>query len=328
MHAFLDKQLIKQLCGNISEETRESLLTLILKDHSQIVLDWPSFLTYIDCDALFDAWPPFDDNNPLFNYLITLLTDDPQQESVTRAFDQLFVACLTQVKDLPQLNDTFLLQQIEDKKLFVEKEVSALFSESLHTYEHALRGNPKALLHDLTLYLAWDRVCVHLASIFDYAFTNLQDFSGINILHECLLESFQHIHNQGRTNPGFFRLLEAFYAFQMREENLQTHPESDWQLLCQSSGALKSREILIDVSYINAALLPHGRHAVIRVYTLDSPERVKASFSLATFTMEKLKRERHNWLYTLAKVDVHCLQKTQNGFLLDATLVLFDSSDT
>lgn len=176
-------------------------------------------------------------------------------------------------------------------------------------------------MHDLILYLAWDRVCVHLAIVFENVDQNPNIRNGLEVLKECLLESFQHITSQGKTLPGFFRLVETLYAYQMREEYLQTYTDSEWLILCEGSRALKPRESLGDLLYIDAAVvhdqeLNETPKEFLKMFTLEVVEKVNASLSLADYMIEQLKRDDPRWRYNLRPVEIICLREFQGSLFV------------
>lgn len=325
MNAFIDNQLIQKIIAEEVENGENSLVESciqagILADEQsfQIIFGWPSLLEYIGQGSLFEAFPKFDKHNPLFAFITSSLTLDSEKDFLFRLYDQIFVECLTQVKALSQIHPAFILSQIQKKKS------SALFSRSLDHYEKILTGDPANTLHHLILYLAWDRVCVNLALLFEHIYPDLESQEGLRVFKECLLESFQHITEQGKAVPGFFRLLEALYAYQMREEVIQTHTDAEWLALCQSSRALRSRENIPDVFYIDAALVDHRKlkslikeKEPVRVLTLDSIDKVKASLLFADYMIEKLKIEIPEWPYTFRPLEIICLKENDNRLLVD-----------
>lgn len=252
-----------------------------------VELSWPSFLECLNIRSVFENFPKCNEENKLFAFIKDILAAGCEKELYYRLYDQVFVECLTQVKSLEQVNATYLLEQIQKKKSF----------QGLEQYKKKLEEHPYDTLHDLTLYLAWDRVTVFFASLFDTAL-DVKDQEGLYLFKECLVESFQHITMQGKTIPSFFRLIEALYAYYLRDENLQTHTESEWLALCQGSCTLESREELIDVPYIDIKSLED------KIFTLDSPDKVKARIALAHCIIEKLKKEDLNCQYILNAAEV------------------------
>ncbi len=319
MNIFIDNKLVRKI---IAQETESGESTLgescvqagILEDKRffQITFGWPSLLEYIGQGSLFEALPKFD-SHPLFTFAISSLTLDSEKDFLFRLYDQIFVECLTQIKALSQIHPTFILNQLQQKK------PPALFSRSFKHYEKILTEDPANTLHGLILYLAWDRVCVNLALLFEHIYPDLKSSEGLAVLKECLLESFQHITEHGKAVPGFFRLLEALYAYQMREEVIQTHTDADWLVLCQSSRALRLRENLSDVFYMDAALVDQRKlkslskeKEPLKVLTLDSVDKVKSSLLLADYMIEKLKFETPEWSYILRPLEIVCLKEEEN----------------
>lgn len=224
---------------------------------------WPSFLKYLGLGSIFSNLPPFDQTQPLFVACVSTMHANTEKEVLFYMYDRLFAEVLTQIKNLPEINAPFLLQAIEQKRktpsfLEAEKVPSAL----LTAYETAFKEKSADTIHDLVLYLAWDRMCVWMGSLFNFQSANPKFIQGISHLKECLIESYHHIAQQGKTSPGTYRLIEALIFYQMREENLQKHSAEDWALLNQSFRLLKNQDELVEDP-------------------LDSPEDVQSYLALA-----------------------------------------------
>lgn len=309
MNSYVDNKLLRFLCA--SAESKETFLTLcaeaglVAEDlPRQIDLDWPSLLEYIGQGNLYDSFQALDEHNAFLAFVLATLASDLPSHLYMELYDRIFVECLTSVKDLPQIQQAFLLSHIQTKQ---HLPIATLFSESLEKYVSALTDDPYNTIHDLTLYLAWDRMCVFLAVVFELFVPKDSRLHGLEVLKGCLIESFQHITGQRRTSPGFFRFIEALYAYHMRQENLQSHTDEEWLKLCQGARALKPREELSDVPYANAAVIDvnHLKDSkALRVFTLHSVERATATLALTDCMIQKLKREVPDWHYALAPVDI------------------------
>lgn len=268
---------------------------------------WPSLLEYLDLGQLFSRFPPFDEKEILFTATVSALSEIDNPEDLFYIYDSLFTERLKQVKALPEVDAAFLLQKIEEKKNRLSFwEMEKILSPDLARQEKALREEAPRAIHDLVLYLAWDRMCVSMARLFDYQSAHPVYQQNIRKLRWCLIESYQHIAAQGKTSPSFYRMVEALFYYQMREEHLQLHPEADWELLTQSFSALKQPHELIDVFYIDHALITGAEqsgHSSCHL-TLDPPEVVQARLALARYTIERLKEEFPQWDYTLGESSI------------------------
>jgi hypothetical protein len=284
-------------------------------------LDWPAFLGSIDLGSIFESFPKFDHTNKLFALLISNLVLESRNDLIIRLYDQVFVECLTEVKALPQMNPAYLIGKILEKRQSLTSESSNILAEPLERYEILFERNPSSIMHDLVLYLAWDRVCVRLAIIFEYNFPDQKIPKGMQVLKECLKESFQHITGQGKTRPSFFRLAEAMYAFYMREENLKSHTESEWLVLCQGAKVLTFREDLADVCYVDAAIKNlHGKNSEVEplhFFTMDSIEKVNARLTLSRFILEKFKQDESEWHYVFSSSEIVCVKKSSGLLAID-----------
>lgn len=306
MKISVDNQVIR-----LFSTEGEKLLNGSLGEESVLHFAWPSFLEYLELGNLFSRLSPFDSTNLLFKASVSALCEVDNPEDLFYIYDSLFTEMLKQVKSLPEMDPLFLLQKIEEKK---EKlsfwEMEKFVSPPLSAREKELREDAPNAMHDLVLYLGWDRMCVSMGRLFDYQSNDPKYLQNLKNLKWCLIESYQHIAGQGRTSPSFYRMQEALFYYEMREEHLQLHPEADWELLTQSFPVLKDPNELIDCFYIDHAVvtsvesnLPLPSHL-----TLDPPEIVERRLALARYMIDRLKEEIPQWKYTL--LDSHIIHLT------------------
>lgn len=301
MEIIVDNRIINLLAQKAPELTK---IPFISEPGHQLSFRWPSLLSYLRLGTLFSSLPAFDESQPLFPVSVTMLCENEDKEILYYVFDRLFTENLNQIKNLPQIQAPFLLQTIKTHR---QTATDSFLSEILAACETAFEVNTAHTMHDLILYLAWDRMCVCMARLFDHQSTDSKFLNGINVLKECLLESYQHITQQGMTTPGIYRMLESFYFYEMREENLQKLSEADWEILNQSSRVLKEPEELADFFYIDDAVVP--AEAVkseadnsMCYLTMESNEKIHARLALAQLMMRKLQ-----WNYVLQPKDIVCL---------------------
>lgn len=327
MRIFVDNRLMQKIIDD------ESMSRALLKIGSQLKsggeqqtfqlsCGWPSFLELIGITNLFETFPKFDDQNKLFAFTLSILTSNPDKEVVIELYERIFVECLTQVKSLAQINAAFLIEKIRAKRESLSASADQLLAPALAHYEKYFIEASSNAMHDLILYLAWNRVCVDLAILFDSS-QNLQLKKEFDIFMECLIESFQHITGQGKSAPGFFIMIEALYAYQMREENIQLHSGPEWLVLCQSAQALKSREQLSDVFYIDDSIVDQEQleHAEpVYVLTLDSETKVQSTLSLTNEMIKKIKNIDPSWHYKLGPVKILCVEEKENGLEITTTI--------
>ena len=257
MKITIDNQVVSyfslhpaQIAGNPS----------ISKLKHPISFRWPSLLEYLGLGSIAANLPPFDQANPLFNACLETLWNKVEKEVLFHVYDRIFAENLTRIKALPQLNAPYLLQAIQERRrqssfLAVEK----VLSQTLGSYEAAFIEKPSYTIHDLILYLAWDRMCVCMSRLFDYQSADQNYIRGIEVFKECLIESYQHITLQGRTSPGIYRMLESLLFYQMREENLHKHTPTQWTLISRNFQALVPEDKLADVFYIDDAVTVEER---------------------------------------------------------------------
>lgn len=328
MKIYPDNKLIKKLKSLVDKKEITFFFNEYVKKkfpHDgkplQFMLEWPLLLEYLDLSLLFDPFPKLDVQNKIFSSVIEVLKLDSDKDVIVYLYDQIFVECLTQVKALPQVNFQTLIDQIHfawANPLFPQDEDP--FAAALDSYEKRLTENPYDTIHDLILYLAWDRVCVYLGTIFDD--TTLKISNGLEILKECLIESFWHITEQGRTTPSLFRLVEALFAYEMKEENFQCHSEREWQVLCQGAVTLQSHDDLINVSYLDSGVSAGGQaeKSLLTVFTLESVDKVKARMALIDYIGAKLKKEAPDYQFALSPFEIHCLKESKKAFLVEEVI--------
>ena len=305
MKTYIDSRVMRKA---------EGLKELVIGDDQDwIFFGWSSLLKYLNMEPLFENFPVFNEENDLFSFMILAIARDEKEEFIIRLYDQVFVECLTHVKAIPQIQPEFILAEIRKNQSKNKK-----ISFSLDEYEQLLLETPYEAIHSLILYLAWDRVCVNLTKVFEYVFLDLKGRKGLETLKKCLVESFLHITEQGKSLPSFFKLKEALYAYQMREENLQIHTEEEWLVLCQGLGVLEHGGDLSDVVYIDAAL-GKGLEPV-KIVTLDPTEEVKIGLSLGRCLVGKLKKEFPEWQYDFAPLEIVCLKENLGTMLVDEIL--------
>lgn len=338
MQCYVDHRLLK-LIEKKSHSDNWPFKLLI--DHAinredlslDILLGWPSLLELLDLGNLFEDFPYLTHQSELYSFIIARLAYASEQENLIRAYDQIFVECLTYVKALPMIHPDVLLEKIEKKQRLLQSHGdTSFFSASLGRYEKLLAEDPKNFMHDLILYLAWDRVCINLAMIFEHVSVDVNVQPGLNVFKHCLIESFEHITGQRRTRPSFFRLMEALYAFQMRNENMDSPTDAEWSILCEGAVALTPREKLSDAWFIDGAIKSQsqlneiGNHKeLLKVLTIDSPENIHASMSLASYMIHILNTSNTGKVFYFQPTEVMCL-KEKEGQLYDVcTLRFFDS---
>lgn len=297
MKTLLDNQIIRILI----DDPAQLLERLSFQEHaSKICFGWPSLLECLDIESLWTSFPAFDNSAPIFKSCLSILHESTKEESIFHLFDRLFAENLTQVKNLRQVDSSFLLEAIRVRR----QQLSSLLIPALSEFEIAFEEHTAYIMHDLILYLAWDRMCVCLSRLFDYQSTDPNVIKGLEILQNCLIESFQHITRQGKTHPSLYRLLESLFFYQMREENLNKHTEAGWAILNQSFPVLKSQEQLADFLYIDHAIIPNNDHYL----TLDSIDKVNTRLAFARYMTDKIASENPEWKFNLLPKNIICIK--------------------
>jgi hypothetical protein len=327
MKIYPDDKLIKKISNSTLEE-RHSIINTCWNafchedgSHLQFLLGWPALLEYLDFEPVFENFPKLNKQNKIFSAVIEVLKMDSDKEVVVYLYDQIFVECLREVKMLKQVDPKVLLDQIRfkhDYSLFQGYEDP--FSRTITYYERRLIQEPQNIIHDLILYLAWDRACIYLAALFNEI--SLQLKNGLEILRECLIESFQHITENGKTIPSLFRFVESLYAYMMKEENFQKYTESEWEILCKSPIALPSTDDLPHASYIDAGL-SYGKQLdpfILKFLTFEDAEIIKARLTISEFTLSRLQKEIQGWQYVLRPCEIACLKEENNRLIVDSII--------
>lgn len=330
MKIYPDAKLIEKILSSTPEE-RQTILNACSKalknedkTHLQFLLGWTALLEYLDFEPIFEHFPKLNENK-IFASVVEVLKLEADKEVIVYMYDQIFVECLREVKKLHQVHPKILIDQIHFKRdhpLFPANEDP--FSTSLAYYETRSIKEPQAFMHDLVLYLAWDRVCVYLMALFNEP--SLMIKNGLNVMRECLIESFQHITENGKTIPSLFRLVEALYAYMMKEENLQSYSAAEWEILCKSPLALQSIDDLTHASYIDAGL-SYGKQIdpfILKFLTFDDAEKVKARLILTELILNNLQKEIPSWQYVLRPCEITCLKEENNELIVN---VIINSQD-
>ncbi len=307
MKLIVDNQIARLLAHDPSKILKSPIMS---NPDNLIQFRWPSLLEYLGLGSLLLDLPVFDKTNPLFGASISTMWKTDEKEVIFHVYDHLFTEILNQIRALPQINGPFLLQSI---KAGIEKSPKILLP-ALVVYEGAFLEKAAHTMHDLILYLAWDRMCVWMASLINYQSTDSKFVHGLDVLQQCLIESYHHITQQGRTSPSLYRMIETLFYYQMREENLQNHTAEEWTLLSQSFPNLKGENELTDIYYIDDAAI-HEENCYL---TLDSSDTVDRRVALAQFMIAKINERFPQWEYVL---------HPQNVVHLMAPTFMYDSED-
>lgn len=302
MKTTLDHPLLRALLLD-SEKVLPTLNRLGIK--GEISWDWGSFLTYLDLGHLLQSLPALTQMEPLFSGTISTLNEIETSEELFHVYDSLFILVLKKIKALQEVDSSFLLSKIREKKESHSfKEVEKFFLHALEGYEKSLKEDPHGTIHDLILYLAWNEICGYLSELFDHPSNHPLFLENLKKLKKCLIESYQHITQGGEKNVSFSSLMEAVFYYQMREERLPLHSKENWDLLTQSFPLLKGAKQLSDFFYIDSLLHLESNKEDFRHLTIDSLEHVQSRRKLAIYMMEHCKNEVPGWSYHLPRCQV------------------------
>jgi hypothetical protein len=247
-------------------------------------MNWPYLFKALSIGPLFEEFPLVDEKDSLFSCIVSSLETGEDKEFLIQLYDQVFVECLTLVQTMPEVDPFYLLSKIKEKRQ----------SDELLSYQERLEKEPYLARHDLVLYLAWDRVCVYLAVLFERSYRQKAALEGLQVLKDCLVESFLHINSLGKTKPGFFRMAEALFAYYLREELIDTHSEEEWDVFCKSTSILRPRDQWIDVPYVDECIMT-TRQEPGSYESQDSLDVIELSQKFAKCMIEKLQKEYPEW---------------------------------
>ncbi len=291
---IVDNKIVKLLAHDAAKIIHNPIFS---NPDDRIRFRWPSLLEYLELGSVLSDLPTFDETQPLFVACVATLCAHEEKDVVCYVYDRLFAEILNQIKSLPQINAVFLLEAIKKRRQDPSfSKVERVLSSTLAAYETALQEIESQTIQNLTLYLAWDRMCMSMRRLFDYPSTDPKFIKGLDVLKECLIESYQHIEAQGQTAPGIYRMLEAFLFYHMREENIQKHTATEWAMLAQSFQILKEQGDLVDYFYIDDAVKEDNSECYV---TLESSVRVNSRLALAKYLMNQLKLTVLDWHYIL-----------------------------
>lgn len=298
MEVIVDKNIIKSLLSNLLKVNTD----LLTDPKNKIGFRWPTFLKYLDIEPFSTDFPIFDEANVIFQASLDVLHTWKDNDTIFHMYDRLFAEILSLIKALPQIDPNFLLEAAKKRPPLVPSELEKAMTAAFAIYEKALVENTYHTMHDLILYLGYDRICVWIAHLFDYPSSEPKFIRGIKVLKECLIESYLHISNQGRTFPSIYRLFETLVFYNMREDVLNQHTPDDWAILSQSFSVLKGDRDISDVFYIDDAVLTTSK---LKTYpeccylTLNNPDEINLQHHLAKFMLKKLAIEFPDWNYKL-----------------------------
>jgi len=338
MKAFIDNTLLDTLVSKnqenyprVIEEACQQANLLFEKDQVQLIYYWPTLLQLLKLDSIFDNFFELKEQHPLFDAINTTINTEFDVDVLIRLYDQLFVECLTHVKNIPEIDAQFLVEKIKEIRIrAVPSDLQELISPLLDYYEKYLTFNTAHAMHNLVLFLAWDRMCVNTAILFEHDSASNTIRPGLNILKVCLLESFQHITTQNKTAPSFFRLLEALYADEMRQENLDIPTEQGWLALCQGARLLKPRNKLANVFFIDEALTttsvikdsPEDTQ-LLKILTVEPFETLQAGITVCKYLNERISLLMPEWPYLLRPIEAICFINDEDLQLICVKYLFF-----
>lgn len=301
MRIIVDNHIVKQL----NTDPTVILANPLFQDSDALIrFEWPSFLEYIGMGSIYSELPVFNHTHKLFDAIVNTLSTHDEEGVVFHIYDHLFAENLKQISAHPRINPGYLVDSIRAKKKTPEfLEAHKILSKTMDDYEINFIDDTANKMHNLILYLAWDRMCVCVSYLFNHQSVEPKYLDGIAGVGDCLIESYQHISQHGRTAPGISRMIETLFYYEMREENLQRHSDAVWELLTKSFPSLKPQDELMDFLYIDNAVIPFEKYNNELYLTRDSADIIDTRITLAEYMAEKLN-------YSLSPKTIHTLNGT------------------
>lgn len=263
---------------------------------SDVIFNWTSLFHYLKLQDIFENFPRFDADNPLFQGYVETLAKPIDKKGLCDLYDHLFKECLVHVKALDAIDPAALIERIQNAK----KTAPAPIRKVLEQFESSFLFDLQSTMHSLILYLAWDRFCICLARLFDQQSDNPVFQNNLLVFRECLIESYDHIKQLGRTVPSFYRLMEALFFFEMREEKLQQHAKEHWEILNQSFSIFSKPEILVDPIHMNVSTVPDEEQVL---FLTGSPQKqTDLERALTAYFLGVIQKELQKSSYFISNV--------------------------
>ncbi len=294
MKLIIDNKIAKKLSD---EET----INQIFEDRDTVVFRWPSLFTYLKINPLKD-FSEFDETSPIFQTCLSSLHVCEEKEHLQHIYDTLFIEIISQIKSLAGMNASYFLHKIDECK-----NKKKMITDALSPFKMAFLNDTSKTMHDLILYLSFDKMCLCLSKFFDYQTTNKTFISALKILKECIIESYQHITSDGKCFLSFYRLIESLFFYELREENLQKHREEYWKILNQSFSIIEPEVEFPDFFYIDDALKPIQAPSQLSsvCYLVTEPlTKVQTRLKFANQMLNQLKIEIPSFQYILKEVEI------------------------
>lgn len=288
MKLVIDNHITDKLsCGEAVPE---------INDFQTIIFKWPTLLKFLKLDPMpqLKTW---DETNPIFQLYLKSLFSITEKELLYHIYDMLFAETIGEIKSLKDLSKKNLLEKIENISNQNKNIINALQS-----FQSDFSGSNSKAMHDLILYLSFERMCHCLSKFLDYQTKDLTYTHNLKVLRECLIDSYVHIRSQGNCFLSFYTLIESLFFFEMREENLSKHTDEEWKVLNQTFSVLKQDEGLTSCFYIDDALseLETSKNTSPKSYlSCESKEIVEIRLNFANVMLKKLQNEIPSFQYVL-----------------------------
>ena len=272
-----------------------------LKDHPELthhhfsekketfLLNWSSFWGSLEKEELIQEFSFCERGDALFQATITSLLEIQEESDLFYLYDSLFSSCLQKVYSLPWLQLGSFIQEIVDQK---KKKKGTWEENLLESYEKAFRTEGPSKIHDFILSFAWDRFCLLSATLFDFPSQERRFLKNLAKFRDCLIDSYHHIRDQRKSSPSFFRLVNALFYYEVREERIDLHQPQEWEILTQSFPLLLSDDEISSCSYIDF-FMQEGKGEKVQILTVDSLEVVQRKKALSSLFLQKIGIEDH-----------------------------------
>lgn len=279
----------------------EPLLKAVSGHDVQLDVRWSSFLHFLGLDHLFFQAPLIDANHMIFKATLDVLSAHKERSELEYVFDSLFAECLRIVKSLKEIDPAFLLQKIDERRSSLPVQLSAKIAPVLDHYSMLLKDKPYHTMHNLVLLLAWDRMCVLMKGLFDHQSSSKVFACGINVLKECLIESYIHISTQVGCKISLYRLVEALLYYFIREENINSHTDHEWKVFSHGVSILRDEDLFISNNFYIDDLFAQNELSDIYLSS-ELTEIVSNKISLAVCLLKKITEFSSFEIFTIKNV--------------------------
>lgn len=265
---------------------KEMIEPYLATEKESFLFNWSSFFGVLEIKMVFEDFSFCEREDPLFQATISSLLEIQKEEDLFYLYDSLFSSCLQKIYSLPWLQaEALFLKMVEQK----QKKKGFWQEKLLDCYEnYFLQEGLKKIHQDLVLSLTWDRFCLLSSQLFDFPSKEPLVLQNLARFKDCLIDSYHHIVGQKKSRPSFFRLVNALFYYEVREERIDLHSAFEWQLLTQSFPLLLLDHEISSCSYVDFWVNQEKKIEEVKILTVDSLEIVQAKKALSSWFSQKI----------------------------------------